>query len=73
MTQLTNRQREVLFFIQSRIEAENTPPTIREIAAHFGIASTNGVMSHLRALERKGYVSWRRFVPRSLCINIAIE
>ena len=53
MTGLTNRQTEVLLFVQMKIESEHIPPTIREIGAYFGIASTNGVMAHLRALARQ--------------------
>ncbi len=31
----------------------NAVPTVREIGAHFGIGSPNGVMCHLKALDRK--------------------
>ena len=32
------------------------PPSIRQIGAALGISSTNGVRSHLKALEKKGYI-----------------
>ena len=35
---------------------EGRAPTVREIAAHFRIASPKGVSDHLAALERKGYL-----------------
>ncbi len=54
---LTQRQRDILAFIAKCIRDEGMPPTIAEIGAAFGIASTNGVNDHLRALERKGYIS----------------
>ncbi|TNF25293.1 MAG: repressor LexA [Deltaproteobacteria bacterium] len=54
---LTERQQEVLDFIQSKIDRDGYPPTIREIGAELGIRSTNGVNDHLKALERKGYIS----------------
>jgi repressor LexA len=54
--QLTDRQNMALSFIRSSIEERGYPPTIREIGAHMGIRSTNGVNDHLKALERKGYV-----------------
>ncbi|PKN58676.1 MAG: repressor LexA [Deltaproteobacteria bacterium HGW-Deltaproteobacteria-14] len=54
---LTDRQQEVLDFIQTKIERDGYPPTIREIGAELGIRSTNGVNDHLKALERKGYIN----------------
>ena len=42
------------------------PPTLREIGAHMGIRSTNGVNDHLRALERKGYLTREDMKSRAL-------
>lgn len=53
---LTPRQQEVLKVIETKIEREGYPPTIREIGDRLGISSTNGVNDHLKALERKGYL-----------------
>jgi repressor LexA len=53
---LTDRQLEVLRFIAREIEERGYPPTIREIGEALGIASTNGVNDHLKALEKKGYL-----------------
>src|SRR5690349_15194704 len=52
----TDRQLEVLRFIATEIEARGYPPTIREIGEALGIASTNGVNDHLKALEKKGFL-----------------
>lgn len=54
---LTERQAAVLDFIATHISDTGFPPTIREIGDHLGISSTNGVNDHLKALERKGYLS----------------
>jgi repressor LexA len=54
---LTDRQREVLGFIEAKIARDGYPPTIREIGEHLGIRSTNGVTDHLKALQRKGVLS----------------
>ncbi len=51
---LTTRQRAVLEFIVDYIERHRFPPTMREIGDHLGIASTNGVSDHIKALTRKG-------------------
>ncbi len=50
---LTSRQRQVLNFIQSFAAEHAYPPTVREIAGHFGI-DYRAAIDHLRALERKG-------------------
>ncbi len=57
MNGLTDRQLEVLRFIARQIEDCGYPPTIREIGEALDIRSTNGVNDHLKALERKGYLS----------------
>src|SRR5215472_11285564 len=57
MQGLTQRQQMVLDFIRQSITDRGYPPTLREIGARMGIRSTNGVNDHLRALERKGYLT----------------
>ena len=54
--QLTDRQEEILKYINSYREVNGFPPTIREIAKNFGISSTFGVKKHLDALVKKGYL-----------------
>ncbi len=54
---MTYRQQEVLGFLQCYMREQGTWPSFREIEAHFGFKSTNAVMGHLKALERKGYIS----------------
>jgi len=57
MEPLTYRQQEVLGFLQFYMREQGTWPSFREIEAHFGFKSTNAVMGHLKALERKGYIT----------------
>lgn len=54
--QLTPKQKNVLRFIYKTIKTNNLPPTIREIAAHFGFSSTGTVRDYLKALAAKGYI-----------------
>jgi repressor LexA len=56
MEQLTPRQAEVLEFIAGYIDSNGYPPTLRDIAEHLRIRGTLGVMKHLEALEKKGYL-----------------
>ncbi|OHD25807.1 MAG: repressor LexA [Spirochaetes bacterium GWB1_59_5] len=55
MNELTDRQKEVLDYIETFIRENPYPPTIREIAAHFGM-SAKGAYDHMKALERKGRI-----------------
>ncbi|MBK8173444.1 MAG: transcriptional repressor LexA [Sandaracinaceae bacterium] len=66
MQTLTERQRRVLEFIQAAIETKGYPPTLREIGNFMQIRSTNGVNDHLRALERKGYLTREDMKSRTL-------
>jgi len=54
--QLTERQRSVYDFIRDKIVNRGYGPTVREIGEEFGISSPNGVMCHLKALEKKGLI-----------------
>ena len=56
----------VLDFIRQSITDRGYPPTLREIGARMGIRSTNGVNDHLRALERKGYLTREDMKSRAL-------
>jgi repressor LexA len=66
MQGLTQRQQMVLDFIRESIHDRGYPPTLREIGARMGIRSTNGVNDHLRALERKGYLTREDMKSRAL-------
>lgn len=66
MDELTDRQREILQFILRTSEDRGFPPTIREIGEEMDIRSTNGVNDHLKALERKGFLTRGEQQSRSL-------
>ena len=66
MNKLTDRQRMVLEYICESIQDRGYPPTLREIGLKLGIRSTNGVNDHLRALERKGYLTREDMKSRTL-------
>ncbi len=55
--ELTDRQKEILDFIEVFISENGFPPTFREIASHFELASTFGVKRHIDALVKKGHLS----------------
>ena len=53
---LTNRQQAVLDFIKEEILFKGYPPTVREICEAVGLSSPSTVHSHLKTLEKKGYI-----------------
>ena len=56
MTTLSTKQLTILSCIHEAIEANGYPPTVREIGAAVGLASTSTVHGHLARLERAGYI-----------------
>jgi len=56
MESLTKRQAQVLGFIERELAKTGVMPSVRRIAAHLRVRSPNGVMGHLKALMRKGYL-----------------
>ena len=69
--QLTERQEKVYRFIRDKIRNRGYGPTVREIGENFGIKSPNGVMCHLKALEKKGLIT--REPNMSRAIQLAAE
>lgn len=65
---LTQKQTQILAFLQDFKLREGVAPTYREISKHFGFKSTKAASDHITALERKGYV--RRHGNRSRSIEI---
>ncbi len=66
LDQLTQRQRKVFDFIRDKIDGRGYGPTVREIGEHFDINSPNGVMCHLKALEKKGLITREPNMSRAI-------
>lgn len=69
LSNLTSRQREVFEFVRELITNRGYGPTVREIGDQFGISSPNGVMCHLKALEKKGLITREPNMSRAIQIN----
>jgi len=63
---LTKRQKAVYEFIRGKIRGRGYGPTVREIGDRFGINSPNGVVCHLKALEKKGLISREANMSRAI-------
>lgn len=70
---LTARQTEILDLIKAAIEQTGFPPTRAEIAQTLGFKSANAAEDHLRALEKKGYISLAPGASRGIRLTQAIE
>ena len=69
MKELTARQIEILDFITNYEWRHGYWPSIRNIQMEFDYKSTNAVMGHLRALERKGAIERIPGQARTFRIN----
>ncbi len=56
MKELTERQQQILGFIQQKRDSDGFTPTFREIAAHFRFRSPNAALAHVQALLAKGFL-----------------
>jgi repressor LexA len=67
---LTDRQRDVLHFIQREQREKGITPSTREIQSHFRFASQTSVMQYIGALERKGFLERHANKARALITPI---
>lgn len=68
MKPLTERQRQVLVFVEGFCGRQGYPPTVREVAAHFGI-QPRAAADHLAALKKKGYLHREPGRSRGLALS----
>jgi len=72
MEALTQRQTEVVEFINRFCKCNGYPPTRAEIAGHFGFKSPNAAEEHIRALARKGVLTIAPRLSRSINVVQAV-
>ena len=66
---LTTQQQRIFDYIRHYIQQNGYPPAIRDIGNAFGIASPNGVMCHLRALQKKNRINLNEKLSRGITID----
>lgn len=64
--QLTQRQHDILAFIEKTVGERGYPPSVREIGEAVGLASPSTVHSHLHTLQRLGYLRRDATKPRAI-------
>lgn len=55
-TPLTQKEKNVLEFLELYVRENGISPSYQEICSHFGFASFNSVQRYLKQLEAKGYI-----------------
>ncbi|MFA5603325.1 MAG: transcriptional repressor LexA [Bacilli bacterium] len=71
MTELTNKQNEVLKYIKQYVVANGYPPTVREIAKAMGVSSPATIHAHLSNLEEKGVI--KKETTKNRAIELLVE
>ena len=69
MKEITHQQQKVLDCIQVYINKTGFPPTRADICRELGFKSPNSAETHLRALEKKGFISIESGASRGISIN----
>lgn len=69
MKGLTSRQEEILNLIKDHLKEKGFPPTRADISKTFGFKSPNAAEQHLRAIEKKGFISILPGASRGLVLN----
>jgi repressor LexA len=68
-TDLTPKEIEIMAFLKNEIMNRGFAPSVREIGKAVGLNSTSSVHSHLKAMERKGFITRFSDKSRSIVIN----
>lgn len=69
MSELTDRQKEILDFIKREIRTRGYPPSVREIGEAIGLSSSSTVHGHLARLEEKGLIRRDPTKPRAIEVH----
>jgi repressor LexA len=66
MSELTERQRDILDVIDRSVRERGYPPSVREIGSAVGLTSPSTVHTHLSTLQRLGYLRRDPTKPRAI-------
>ena len=69
MKDLTSRQKEILDLIKDYLKEKGFPPTRADISRTLGLKSHNAAEQHLRAIEKKGFISILSGASRGIVLN----
>lgn len=66
MTEISERQRQVLEYIRQTVSTRGYPPSVREIGEALGLSSPSTVHSHLSSLVKAGLIRKDPTKPRAI-------
>ena len=66
---ITEKQKEILKYMESQILIKGYPPSVREICEAVHLKSTSSVHAHLNSLEKNGYIRRDPTKPRAIEIT----
>jgi len=68
--ELTTIQRDILDFLIDQIKGKGTPPTLAEVADHFGYRNRATVQQHFSAIEKKGFIKKNPKLSRGIELTL---
>jgi repressor LexA len=67
---LTETQKKILDYLIDQIKGKGMPPTLAEVAHHFGYKNRATVQQHLAAIEKKGFIRKNPKLSRSIELTL---
>lgn len=67
---LTEIQKKILDYLIDQIKGKGMPPTLAEVAHHFGYKNRATVQQHLSAIEKKGFIKKNPKLSRSIELTL---
>lgn len=68
--ELTTIQKNILAFLIDQIKGKGIPPTLADVAKHFGYKNRATVQQHLQAIEKKGYIKKNPKLSRGIELTL---
>lgn len=68
--ELTDTQKKILEHLIEQIKGKGMPPTLAEVANHFGYKNRATVQQHLAAIEKKGFIKKNPKLSRSIELTL---
>ncbi len=63
---ISNRQQQILRYIQQHMDAHGYPPTVREIGSAVSLSSSSTVHAHLKTLQEQGHIERDAVLTRAI-------
>ena len=68
--ELTTIQKSILDYLIDQIKGKGIPPTLADLAKHFGYRNRATVQQHLQAIEKKGYIKKNPKLSRGIELTL---